>query len=160
MLLTTHMELLRVSELMTKDVIHMIDQDASVEEAARRMKQVGRGCLVVVKRAQPVGIITERDLVQKVMAEQMAPKNVRVSQIMSTPPITVGPEALVSDAANIMLQNKIRRLIVTEGDQIVGILTVTDFAKLLHKHEGSDPMLAAMARATTLLSQTLEQSSQ
>ena len=150
------MQMARVSELMTKDVIHTIDQDASVEEAAKRMKQVGRGCLVVEERARPVGIITERDLVQKVMAEKLIPKNVRVSLIMSKPVITVGPEALVSDAASIMLQNKIRRLVVTEGDRVVGVLTVTDFAKFIHRREGSDPILAAMSRAAMLLSQTPE----
>ena len=146
----------RVSELMTKDVIYTISQNASVEEAAERMKQVGRGCLIVVERTQLVGIITERDLVQKVIAEKLVPKNVKVSRIMSKPVITVGPEALVSDAASIMLQNKIRRLVITEGDSVVGVLTVTDFAKFLHKRAGSDPMLAAMARAATLLSQTPE----
>ncbi len=140
--------------MMTKDVIHTISQTASVEEAAQRMKQVGRGCLIVVEGGRPIGIITERDMVQKVMAEKLVPKNVKVSRIMSKPVITVGPEALVSDAANIMLQNKIRRLVITEGDRVVGVLTVTDFAKFLHRREGSDPMLAAMARAATLLSQT------
>ena len=143
----------RVSDLMTKDVVHTVTPEASVEEAAMRMKDVGRGCLVVIERGQPVGIITERDLVQKVLAGKLSPRDLRVSQIMSKPVLTVGPEALVSDAATIMMKNRIRRLVVTEGLRVVGILTVTDFASFLHRKAGSDPMLAAMARAARLLPQ-------
>ncbi len=144
------MDMSRVADLMTKDVICQVGKDATVQEAAKTMKGVGRGCLVVIDNAQLSGIITERDLVQRVMAEGLAPSEVRVSQIMSKPVITVGPEALVSDAAKIMVKNRIRRLVITEGQRVVGILTATDLAEHLRRKARSDPMLAAMARAAQM----------
>jgi signal-transduction protein with cAMP-binding, CBS, and nucleotidyltransferase domain len=139
----------RVSELMTKDVIDCIEASDTVREAAERMKKLNRGCLIVIREGHPVGIITERDLVQRVIADYK-PASIKVSEVMSSPLITLGPEALVSDAANVMSENRIRRLPIVEGDQIVGMITVTDFARLLHRKSGNDPMLAAMARAALL----------
>jgi CBS domain-containing protein len=144
----------RVSELMTKDVIHTVGPDASVWEAARRMNEVQRGCLVVVEGGRPVGIVTERDIVHKVAAQDSLPSGLKVSEIMSADLITVGPEALISEAAKVMIKNKIRRLVVTEGIRVVGVLTVTDFAKFLFAKSRSDSMLAAMARATSLFSES------
>jgi CBS domain-containing protein len=146
----------RVSGIMTKDVIHSIGPNVSIEEAARRMKQVQRGCLIVVDKGKPVGIITERDLVQKVIAERLESKVTLVSQVMSYPIVSVEPEALLSDAAIIMSKNKIRRLPVIEDTELVGILTVTDFAKHMLRKSVSDPMLSAMARANELLWQTVK----
>jgi signal-transduction protein with cAMP-binding, CBS, and nucleotidyltransferase domain len=144
----------RVTELMTRDVIDTIGEDGSVADAARRMRERKRGCLIVTARGKPVGILTERDLVQRVIAEGRSPEKTKVSEVMSSPAITVGPEALVSDAATIMLQNRIRRLPVVEGTDVLGMLTVTDFAKFLQRRSGQDPMLAAMARAAVVLAQT------
>ncbi len=150
------MSMARVSDFMTKRVIHAVGPNSSVREASRRMKEVESGCLVVVDGARPIGIITERDLVQKVLAEGHSAEDMKVSEIMSKELITVGPEALVSDAAKIMVQNKVRRLVVTEGVHVVGILTATDFARLLLRKSRSDPMLAAMARAPPILGGDLE----
>jgi CBS domain-containing protein len=134
---------------MTKRVIHAIAPDSTVVEAAKRMKEVQNGCLIVADGARPIGIVTERDLVQKVLAKGKPALGMKVSEIMSKELITVGPEALVYDAAKIMVENKVRRLVVTEGGHVVGILTATDFARLLLRKSRSDPMLAAMARATS-----------
>ncbi len=144
------MDMSRVSELMTKDVICSIGKDASAREAAVRMKTLRRGCLVVIDNGKLAGIITERDLVQRVLAEGLSPQEAKVSEVMSTPVLTVGPEALVSDAAKVMLENRIRRLVVTEGERVVGVLTVTDLAEHLRRKARSDPMLAAMARAAEM----------
>lgn len=145
----------RVSEIMTKDVIHSISPNETIEKAAERMKKVQRGCLIVVENGIPVGIITERDLVQKVIAEKMDPGKTTVSKIMSSPIVSIGPEALLSDAASIMSKNRIRRLPVVEGTELIGILTVTDFAKYMLRKSTSDQMLSAMARANQLLWQTI-----
>lgn len=147
-----HETMVRVSEIMTKDVIHSIGKDASAKDAADQMTKVGRGCVVVLGKNGPVGIITERDLTHRVMAEGLEPTEVKVSEIMSKPVVTVGPEALVSDAAMIMAKNGIRRLPIVEGTTLVGIVTVTDFAKFLRRRpDVPDEMLAAMARAAELV---------
>ena len=145
------MKLERVSEIMTKSVVHTVDMNSSVQEAAATMKDVGTGCLVVIEKSRLTGIITERDIVQRVVAVKKLAREVRVSDVMSKPVLTVGPEALIADAAKIMMQNKIRRLVVAEGVRILGIVTVTDFAKMMYKKSASDPMLAAMARAAQLM---------
>jgi CBS domain-containing protein len=145
------MKLERVTEIMTKSVIHTVDVNSSVQEVAMIMKDVGTGCLVVVEKSKLAGIITERDVVQRVVAAKKLPREVRVSDVMSKPVITVGPEALVTDAAKVMMQNKIRRLVVADGVRILGIVTATDFAKMMYKKSASDPMLAAMARAAQLM---------
>jgi len=145
------MKLERVSEIMTKSVVHTVDVNSSVQEAAATMKDVGTGCLVVIEKSRLTGIITERDIVQRVVAVKKLAREVRVSDVMSKPVLTVGPEALIADAAKIMMQNKIRRLVVAEGVRILGIVTVTDFAKMMYKKSASDPMLAAMARAAQLM---------
>ena len=144
----------RVSEVMTKDVIHSVSSKASVEEAAKKMWQVRRGCLVIVDKGHLVGIITERDIVQKAIAHGKSPQETLVSEIMSKPVISVGPEALVSDAARVMADNKIRRLPVTVGTEVVGMLTVTDMARHLQARGRPDQMLAVMARVSSLLTQT------
>ena len=144
--------MVRVSEIMTKDVIHSIGKDASAREAADQMTRVNRGCLVVLGKNGPVGIITESDLTRRVIAKGLEPTEVKVLEIMSKPLITVGPEALVSDAAVIMAKNSIRRLPIVEGTTLVGIVTVTDFAKFLRRRLGvPDEMLVAMARAAELV---------
>lgn len=145
------MKLERVSEIMTKSVVHTVDVNSSVQEAAATMKDVGTGCLVVIEKSRLTGIITERDIVQRVVAVKKLAREIRVSDVMSKPVLTVGPEALIADAAKIMMQNKIRRLVVAEGVRILGIVTVTDFAKMMYKKSASDPMLAAMARAAQLM---------
>jgi len=143
------MKLERVSEIMTKSVVHTVDANSSVQDAAAMMKDVGTGCLVVIAKAKLAGIVTERDIVQRVVAAKKSPTEVRVSEVMSKPVITIGPEALVVDAARVMIQNKIRRLVIAEGTRVLGIVTVTDFAKMMYK-SAADPMLAAMARAAQL----------
>ena len=140
---------------MTSDVIHTITDEASASDAAKQMKTMHRGCLIIVKQGQPVGIVTERDLVQRVMAVGAVASEVRISEVMSSPLVFIGPEALVTDAARIMSENRIRRLPVVDGTVLVGMLTVTDFAKYLRKKSASDPMLSAMARAAQELWQTV-----
>lgn len=147
-------DLTRVSDIMTKDVIHTISQEAFVIDAARKMKYTGRGCLIIVSRGTPTGIVTERDLVQRVMAEGKDPTRTKISEVMSSPLISVGSDALVIDAAKVMWDNRIRRLPVIDGTVLSGIVTVTDLAKYLQMKSFGDPMLAAMFRASRELWET------
>lgn len=147
-------DLTRVSDIMTKDVIHTTSEDTFVIDAARKMKHAGRGCLIIANKGTPVGILTERDLVQRVMAEGKDPEVTKVSQVMSRPLISVSRDALVVDAARIMWNNKIRRLPVIDGTVLMGIVTVTDFAKYLEAKSSDDRMLTAMSRASNELWQT------
>ncbi len=136
-----------VSELMNGEDIQFIKPTASARTAAEDMKALHRGCLVVISRGKLVGIITERDLVQKIVATGKSPVKTRVSKIMSTPVITVDPGTKISDAAKLMVRNRIRRLPVIRGAKVVGMLTATDFARYMRLHDRDDPTWAAAARA-------------
>ena len=136
-----------VSELMNGEDIQFIHPTARVRRAAEDMKALHRGCLLVIAGGKLVGIITERDLVQKIVATGKNPAKVPVSSIMSTPVVTVDPGTKISNAARLMVENRIRRLPVIRGAKVVGMLTATDFARYMRLHDRDDPVWAAASRA-------------
>ena len=117
-----------VKDIMKKNVI-TIDESMSIQEAAQMMTDVNVGCIIVTRKDLPVGIITERDFVTKIAAEGR-PLFTDVSEIMSLPLTTVSPDDTVWDAAEIMRGKGIHKLPVQEGNEIVGIVTTTDFVKI------------------------------
>ena len=130
---------------MTKDVL-TIEANKTVMEAATLMSQNDVGDLVVMESGAPVGIVTERDFVRRVIALGK-PTNTKVSEIMSTPLKVIDPEAPIKEAARRMVSKGIRRLAVIKDNKLVGIITVTDFAKHLGKKTLSDGILEAMGRS-------------
>jgi CBS domain-containing protein len=128
-----------VREFMTKDVV-TIEAQKSVFEAAELMCQRDIGDLVVCNGEKPVGIVTERDFVRRVVAKKM-PLNCKVSEIMSTPLWVVYADNSLNEAARKMVDRKIRRLPVLEKNTLVGIITATDFAKHLSKKTITEEIL-------------------
>ena len=133
-----------VRDFMSKNVI-TIDAQGTVLEAAKLMHQQDVGDLVVMEGVVAKGIVTERDLVRRVMA-QKKPLDTKVSEIMSDPLITIDEESQLRDAARKMVKYKIRRLPVTRNNVLVGIIATSDFARHLSKKSFSEVMLAAMSR--------------
>jgi CBS domain-containing protein len=133
-----------VKDFMTTNVI-TIDVQRTVLEAAKLMHQQDVGDLVVIEGNEPKGIVTERDLVRRVMA-QKKPLETKVSEVMSNPLITIEEDSSLRDAARIMVKNKIRRLPVTKKKVLVGIIATSDFARHLSRKSFSEVMLAAMTR--------------
>ena len=133
-----------VKDFMTTQVV-TIDVQGSVLEAAKLMHQQDVGDLVVMEGIVAKGIITERDLVRRVMA-QKKPLDTKVSEVMSDPLITIEEESSIRDAARKMVKYKIRRLPVTKNNVLVGIIATSDFARHLSKKSFSEVMLAAMSR--------------
>ena len=134
-----------VKDLMTKNVV-TIDADKTVVEAAILMSKNDIGDLVVVKDNAPVGIVTERDFVRRVLAERKS-VNTKVSEVMTTPLKVIDPDAPIKEAARRMVNRKIRRLPVIKDNKLVGILTAADFAKHLSKKTLTDDILEAMGRS-------------
>ncbi len=134
-----------VKDLMTKDVL-TIDASKTVGEAAALMEQNDVGDLVVMDNNLPVGIVTERDFVRRVLAVGKTP-DIRISEIMSSPLRVIDPEAPIKEAARRMVSKGIRRLVVIKDNKLVGIVTTTDFAKHLSKKTLSDDLLEAMGRS-------------
>lgn len=133
-----------VKDFMTTNVI-TIDAQETVLYAAKLMHQQNVGDLVVMGGGVAKGIVTERDLVRRVMAEKK-PLETKVSEIMSSPLITIDEEAQLKEAARKMVKYKIRRLPVTKKDVLVGIIATSDFARHVGKKSFSEVMLAAMSR--------------
>jgi len=130
---------------MTKNVI-TIDASKTVIEAADLMSQNNVGDLVVMDKDTPVGIVTERDLVRRVLAERKS-LNIKVSEVMTTPLRVIDPEAPLREAARRMVNKGIRRLPVIKDNKLVGIITATDFARHLSKKTLTDGLLEAIGRS-------------
>ena len=134
-----------VKDLMTKDVL-TIESNKTVIEAAALMSKNDVGDLVVMENSTPVGIVTERDFVRRVLAVGK-PTTTKVSEVMSTPLKVIDPEAPIKEAARRMVSRGIRRLAVIKDNKLVGIITATDFARHLGKKTLSDDILEAMGRS-------------
>jgi CBS domain-containing protein len=97
-------------------------------DAAALMKQFDVGVVPVADGEQLLGLITDRDLVVRVVAERRDPTSVRLSDILTKSPVTVSPDTKLSDARDLMAEHRIRRLPVTKADRLVGILSLGDVA--------------------------------
>lgn len=119
-----------VNELMVKNVV-TIESDKTVLEACKKYKDQGVGCLVVMKNNIVVGIVTERDIIERVIVDQKNPKKAKVEDVMSKNIKTIHASAKIEKAADIMKKNKIKKLPVILNNEIVGIITITDIANIL-----------------------------
>jgi len=119
-----------VRDIMMRKVI-MIDPQKTVLEASKIMSKMRIGSLLVKRNNKAVGIITERDVVRRVVSKNLNPAGITVEKVMSKPLITANPDATVFEAARLMAQNRIRRLPIVQGADLVGIVTSTDLAKYL-----------------------------
>jgi len=132
-----------VNDFMRKRLI-TIEESASVQEAANRMKDKNVSSLVVVDEiGRPLGLITERDLVRKVCIHDISTSKLIIKEIMSSPLITIDSNSSASEAADMMLRNNVRHLLVVDSksseglDKPIGIVTPLDFTKS-EGYAGSD----------------------
>jgi CBS domain-containing protein len=134
-----------VRDFMTTNVI-TIDVNRTVFEAAKLMHQQDVGDLVVTDSVVAKGIVTERDLVRRVMALKKK-FDTKVSEVMSDPLITIDEESSIRDAARKMVKYRIRRLpVTTKKNVLVGIIATSDFARHLSKKTLSEEILEAISR--------------
>lgn len=107
-----------------------VASDEPVVEAARRMVADDVGSLPVLRDGRLVGMITDRDLVLHVLAKDLDPHKVVVSEICSENPVTVGPDESLDEALQRMAKDQVRRLPVVDGGRLVGILAQADIARV------------------------------
>ncbi|MFH1788020.1 MAG: CBS domain-containing protein [Candidatus Altiarchaeota archaeon] len=120
---------LTVGDIMTRGVI-CVDVLDTVKGAAEVMSKNDISAVMVTEKGKGVGIITERDITKKIVAEGENPKNIPSRDIMTSPIITVAPDASIDDAARLMRDNDIRRLIVEYDGKIVGVLSEFDIVRI------------------------------
>jgi CBS domain-containing protein len=119
---------LTVEDIMIQKVITIKD-DATVKEAAEIMNKHEIGCVVVMKRNKPVGIITERDMLKRVLAESRNPEKTLVREIMTSPLITISPKTSLEEATKLMFKRNVKKLPVVQGGKLTGLITLTDLAR-------------------------------
>jgi CBS domain-containing protein len=123
-----------VKDYMRKDVV-TVDSGASALEASKIMTGKNSGYVIILEKSKPVGIVTEKDLVAKVLAKEKNPLNTKVSEVMSVPLITVNLDATIEDAVRTMAKHRIRRLPIARNSIIYGIFTTRDLARNFSKYE-------------------------
>lgn len=115
-----------------KELMHnatTLSSDATISEAARIMDKSSIGSVLIEENSKVIGIMTERDILRKIVAKGKNPDNLRVKDIMSSPLITIDANEDVAEASRIIGEKKIRRLIVTENGKIVGKITANSIAR-------------------------------
>jgi CBS domain-containing protein len=119
------------SRMLVKDVMSSpvitIDENAPANQVAELMDKNGVGCIIVTcKEGKPLGILTERDLVRRVLAKNIKPDSFKAKEVMTSPLITVEPDEKISEAARRMSRLNIRRLGVMYKGQLIGVLSSKD----------------------------------
>jgi signal-transduction protein with cAMP-binding, CBS, and nucleotidyltransferase domain len=117
-----------------KDIMHSvvrIPDDMLVSEAAKKMDKESIGSVLIEKNDRMIGIMTERDILRKVVAKGGNPEKMKVSEVMNCPLITVDHETDIHSASRIMDEKRIRRLIVTREGEIVGKVTANSISRNL-----------------------------
>ena len=118
-----------IKEIMTRDV-RACEPNATVADAAKVMAQGDVGPVPIVEDGRLVGIVTDRDIVVRVVAEGRDPNATTVKEIASTELVTVSPGDELDEALNLLAKRQVRRLPVVEGDRLVGIVAQADIARL------------------------------
>lgn len=115
----------KVSDLAEKDFT-ALDENITIDEAAKIMRNKGSTSILVTnnRSGKPIGIITERDILYRVVAENRAPSKTRLKKLISSPLTTIDEKSSLKDAISLMMSRGIRRLPVMQGDNIIGIVNV------------------------------------
>jgi len=121
-----------VVEIMSSDIA-VVQTKATVAEAAQIMNSRNISCIVALEENEVQGIITERDILKRVIAPQKNPAHINVEKVMSSPVTTISPYCSVFSAYKVMDKMHVRRLVVMENEQLRGIVTQTDILRVTKK---------------------------
>ena len=114
-----------VRDIMTKDV-KVVRPDSNVKEVVATMNRFNIGSIVVVQGDRPVGMISERDILRRVVEPCLSPETLTAGQVMTSPVYTIKETASINEAAKLMAEEKVRKIPVMKKDKLVGIVTFTD----------------------------------
>ena len=106
-----------------------LQADASAHDAVKLMNKNRIGCLVVVYNGKIFGILTERDLLERVLEKCKDPKETMVSEIMTSQVIVGDPDMHLDEATRLMFENKVKKLPIVKRNRIIGLVTLTDIAR-------------------------------
>jgi CBS domain-containing protein len=117
--------------------VRSIDPEVTVFEALRQMAELGIGALLVVENGKPAGLFSERDYARKLALRGLRSRETPVRAIMSSPVLTISPDASVQDGLSMMTEKYIRHLPVVDGSGVVGMVSIGDLVKAVIKDQQS-----------------------
>ena len=120
-----------VKDVMVEEVI-TVKANTKVRDAVELMNKNEIGCLVVEKAGKPVGIMTERDVLKKIVCQSKNPEEVKVWEIMSKPLVVGMVDMDLEEIARLMLKRDIKKLPIVNGGKLVGLITLTDIVRVDH----------------------------
>jgi len=143
-------ETILIDTIMTPLPLVVINSSESIFKISNLMKERKVGSIIIINQDDqnyPIGIITERDIVRRVISDNKDPKQTKATEIMSKPLITIETNTYVYDVSVKMVKNKIRRLPVVKNKTLSGIITITDIIKYFHeKNKDNNYLSKAMIR--------------
>jgi CBS domain-containing protein len=120
--------MITVRDVMTRDV-KVVREDTSMQEVLATMIKFDISSVVVVQKERPIGIITHKDVLTKVLQPEFLPATLTARNVMSVGLVTIGEEASLEDAARLMVRKRVKKLPVVQAGKLVGIITSMDLAR-------------------------------
>jgi CBS domain-containing protein len=121
------MAMMTVEQVMTRDPVRL-QVDTTLDEAAKVMRDKDIGDVVVVDSGRLVGVVTDRDIVVRAVADGIAPADTTLGSVVSKDLVTIRPDASARDAALLMRDRAVRRILVCDEDELIGIVSIGDLA--------------------------------
>ncbi len=118
-----------VKEIMTSDPIS-VDINTKISDAAKTMAELDVGSIIVTEGNNPVGILTEHDMVKKIISKNNVPDSITLKNVMTTPLITIDADEDIQKAKDLMLKMHIRRIPIVKNKKLVGLVTDTDLVSV------------------------------
>ena len=132
---------LKAENVMARKVA-LMKEGMSAKKAAELMAKEGINAIIVTSRGKAKGIVTERDILKRIVAEDKNARNTKLKEIMSSPLVTIEPTTNLEDAARLMFEKKIKNLPVTHENRLVGLINLQDICLL-------QPEILKLLRETT-----------
>ena len=120
--------LILVRDVMTKEP-RVVRRDTNVQEVVATMNKFDISSIIVVEGKRPIGIITHKDIIAKLVQTRIPPDAVTAREVMTTPVLTINEEASIDEAARLMVRKHIKKLAVTNNNELVGIITSSDLMR-------------------------------
>jgi CBS domain-containing protein len=117
-----------IRDVMAKN-IKTVKPDDTVHAAVQKMNKFDIGSVIVVSSGRPIGIITETNILRRIVEPRMDPATVWAKDIMTSPLTTIDENDAIEEAAKVMAEKKINRIPVMKGDKLVGLISSTDIVK-------------------------------
>jgi len=124
--------LMLVRDAMTREP-RVVRRDTSVQEVVATMNKFDISSIIVVEEKRPIGMITHKDIISKILQPRIPPEAVTAREVMTTPIVTIDENASIDEAARLMAKKRIKKLVVITDNQLVGIITSSDLVRVAPK---------------------------